>query len=271
MVKQAYYSEVMVGVAVAGETALARMTQHYGGGYPEYMPGCEVSFAAHNGLHGQEVGEAAKEMATYLSLSPEYVALSKAAGQAHDAILTDSHGHKLLRGEMEERTAAYFGGLLQEQGVPAAVVKAGQLAVLGTKTTFNDEGLLVAQEVSELAFPTKEAEAVAMSVACADVAGGYSRRGPINALEYFRELRNIQANEPVVFAPAELVEFYAFQQNFLSAYTFPHPAGEILFGGGRAILSDFYQATINALLAGDIENWAQLFARSEAYARHTQP
>jgi len=254
-------------IAMAGRLALQRMTEHYGGGYPEYAPGNEVSFAAHNGLHGREVGVASERMGTELGLRSPYLLLARATGEAHDAILTDGGGVKLQRGEMEDQTAIFFGKLLRAQGVDEELVAAGELGVLGTKNVLSDEGLLIGQVVSTMNFPSKSAEDMAMSVACADMAGAYSRRGPLNCLEYYKELRGIQAHEAAAFESGELAGHYRYEQRFLEAYAFPHPVGETLFGKDRARLNDFYQQTADALQAGAIESWAQLQEHAEAYAR----
>lgn len=257
---------MMRSIATAGQLALARMVEHYGGGYPEYTPGSEISFAAHNGLHGMEVGADAKLMCTEMGLPYPYIALGKATGEAHDAILTDSKGNKLERGDMEDQTAAFFGKLLREQGVDERLVVAGELGVIGTKNILSDEDFLIGQVVSSMEFPSKYAEDMAMSVACADMAGAYSQRGPVNCLEYYRELRHIQAHREVGFNPGELISHYLYEQRFLDIYAFPHPLGEELFGRNRGRLNDFYQQTVEALQAGSIESWAQLQARAEAYA-----
>jgi hypothetical protein len=254
-------------IKTAGKVALSRMIDAYGVGYPHYVSGNEFSFAAHNGLHGQEVGQSARIMATRLELPPLYVALSQAAGWAHDAILTDGNGNKLARGEMEDRTAAYFGGLLRAEGAEEAVIKAGILGVLATKVTFSSEGYLVAQGVVDLEFPTREAEEVAMSVSCADIAGAYGRRAPVNCLEYYKEFRGIPADVPAMFDPNALAEHYQNQQRFLDNYAFPHPVGERLFGTRRGELNEFYRHAEGALQAGTIDDWQTLFERSEAYAR----
>lgn len=255
------------GIEAAGTIALRRMTRHYGTGFPDCAAGTEVSFAAHNGLHGKEVGRAAMLMATRLELPSLYVTLSRATGEAHDAILTDGKGNKLPRGEMEERTAAYFTELLRKQGADSNVVTAGRLGILGTTTTFSKEGYLIAQGVSSMEFPTPEAEGVAMSVSCADMAGAFGERAAINSLDYYKEFRGIQATEAAIFNPDELVEHCRFERQFLDNYAFPHSLGEELFGRRRGELNAFFQCTEDALLAGSIENWQGLVQRAECYDR----
>lgn len=251
-------SEIREAMGSAGQQALASMEKRYGSGHPMYHPGTEATYTYHGANHGAEVGEGAALMAEALILPAEYQALAKAAGQAHDAILTDGCGVKLPRGDMELQTATFFGELLEEQQVPAPYIKAGELAILGTRPCFDEQGSLIGQAVEHMEFPDSNAASTALCVASADLVGTFSIQGPIQGLNLYKEDHGYSAGQQIPFDKEGLERFYQNQITFMEGFTFPHPLGDDLFGSHRGAIIEHYEETLEAITQGDIHSIEEL-------------
>lgn len=237
--------------------ALQQMGQQYGTGYPSFNAGSEANLAYHNRHHAAAVSEATERMCRALGLSATERAIGRMAAGAHDIVQLKA------RGIMERESADWLEAKMLETGLfPPAVIEIGVLAILGTEPLFADNRI-VGQMVSEQRYPTKSAELIAKSVACADLGELHAPIGPRLGHELYRQITGTQpGQEP------PMGNFAKFQRNQLvlaDSYVYPHAKGGEVFGGLRGAVVEHHKALLEAFERGDITNFAEVIDRDQAF------
>jgi len=244
-----------------GAEALRIVNENYGTGYPHYNGGHEGGLAYHNQHHSLAVARGSARVAGRLGLGAVEVMTAEQAGAAHDII------QQKPRGIMERESAEWYAEQLQARGLPRAVIEAGSLAILGTEPTFDEQFRLTGQVVNQLEFPSRSAELVARSVACADFSELYEPIGPYLGHRLYQQ---IKVTSPHQEPPLDdLVGFQRNQVWLLNNYEYPHQAGEEVFGRLRGPVTEHAERVLQKLEAGEIHSWQQLLDNDLAFAaRH---
>jgi hypothetical protein len=244
-----------------GAEALHTVNEMYGTGYPHFNGGHEGGLAYHNGHHTLAVARGSARVAGHLGLGAVEVATAEQAGAAHDII------QQKPRGVMERESADWYAERLRARGLPPVVIEAGSLAILGTEPTFDEQFRLTGQVVNQLEFPSRSAELVAKSVACADFSELYEPIGPYLGHRLYQQLKVTNPHET---PPLDgLVGFQKNQVFLLNSYEYPHPAGEEVFGRLRGPVTEHAERMLRKLETGEIESWQQLLDHDLAFAaRH---
>jgi len=244
-----------------GGQALRIVDQTYGTGYPHYLGGENGGLAYHNGYHSRSVARGSAGMARHLGLTATEMLTAEEAGAAHDIVQLKP------RGVMERESAEWYADQLRQRGLPELAVEAGSLAILGTEPLFDEQFRLVGQVVSNLDFPSRSAELVAKSVACADLGELYAPIGPYNSHRLWQQIKGFKpSQEPLMEG---LVGFQKGQAFLANNYQYPHPAGEEVFAGLRGPVIRHQEDILRRLEAGEIHSWQQLLDEDLAFAaRH---
>ena len=238
-----------------GAAALDIVEVRYGSGYPHYRGGESGGLAYHNRHHSWAVQRGTEQMAEALGLSAAERAIGRVAAAAHDIVQLKP------RGVMERESAEWLEVQLQGR-LPAELAQIGTLAVLGTEPLFTD-GRLTGQMASELAYPSRSAELVARSVACADLGELHSPQGPLLGHELYKEIQSVApAGKPDM---EQLTGFQRGQLWLAQHYQYPHPVGEQVFGGLRGAVVDYSAEVLADLEAGTLDSWRELIRRDEAF------
>lgn len=248
------FSAAEFSVAEALTTkSLDIVEQRYGSGYP-YFRGGEQPLCYHNRWHSEAVSKGADQMGEALGLSPSLRAIGRLAGSAHDIVQLKP------RGVMEEESAEWLGREMFKT-FRAYPIEIAMLAIRGTEPIF--EGGNLRQKVSELTFPTKDAELVAMSVACADLGELYSPLGPRMSHELYKEMNDISPNQrPSVRG---LINFQKSQVNLVRNFQFPHPQGERVFGRLRNMTIEYHEDLLYHLQSGEINTWREVLEADDNF------
>ena len=242
--------------------ALEIVEARYGSGYPHYLGGEDGGLAYHNRHHSEAVQTGAIRMSEALGLTPAETAIGSMAAAAHDIVQRKS------RGVMEQESADWLAAEMQRRGIfPARAVEIGTLAILGTEPTFEDNRL-VGQVASQLEYPSRSAEMVAKSVACADLGELHSAQGPLLGHELFKEINGVApAGEPPM---EKLIGFQRGQVGLVESYQYPLAEGERVFGGLRGKVAAYSAKLLGQLERGEITSWQQLIAQDQAFMRAVQ-
>lgn len=246
-------AEFSVAEALTAES-LNIVEQRYGSGYP-YFSGGVQPLCYHNKCHSVAVSEGADKMGEAFGLSRTARAIGRLAGGAHDIIQLKP------RGVMEQESADWLSKRMRQEKFGAISSAIAHHAILGTEPIFENGNLR--QRVSELKFPSKEAELVALSVACADLGELYSPLGPRLAHELFKEIKGLS---PYDQAPmSELLEFQRGQVKLVHNYKYPHSVGEDVFGGLRPQIIEYHEDLLYLLERGEITTWAEVMEADENF------
>lgn len=243
------------GMEAVGAIALDTMEAHYGSGYPHYRSGANGGLAYHNRHHSWAVQRDTERMAEALGLSVTERSLGRVAAAAHDIVQLKP------RGVMERESAEWLEVQLQGR-MPAALVQIGALAILGTEPVFTD-GKLTGQMASELVYPSRSAELVSLSVACADLGELHSAQGPLLGHELYKEIQGVAPmDEPGM---ERLTGFQRGQLWLAQNYQYPHVVGEQVFGTLRGAVVDYSTEVLADLEAGTLDSWQELIRRDEVF------
>lgn len=242
--------------------ALNIVEDQYGSGYPLYHGGENGGLAYHNRHHSEFVQEGTGRMCEALGLSPTERAIGRVAAATHDIVQLKP------RGVMEQESVDWLAAEMRRRGIFAEqAVQIGALAILGTEPTF-DGNRLSGQVVTELDYPSRSAELVAKSVACADLGELYAPTGPLVGHELYKEINGIApGDEPDI---AKLIGFQRGQVALADSYRYPLAKGEEVFGKLRGQVVDYSAEILDALERGDISSWSELIARDQAFIRANQ-
>jgi hypothetical protein len=232
---------------VTGNRALQAMALHYG------------CLAFHNEQHPRFVAAATNRMAGYLGLSQLAQATAEVAAKAHDVVQLKP------RGVMERESAGWLAEQLFRR-YPKSGIEAGRLAILGTEPIF-ENGKIIGQMATRLDYPSKEAEQVGLSVACADLGGElYRPLGPYRGHMLYKEMQGV--HDPDKAPPLDaFVDFQTGQIAFTAEYRFPHREGDAVLGGLRSEVVRYHEQLAARLQAGTIDSWDQVLTADLAFAR----
>lgn len=226
--------------------AMQAMALHYG----------ELAF--HNEAHPQFVAKATNRMTGHLELSQLAQMTGEVVAFAHDIVQLKP------RGVMECESADWLEEKLRRR-FPKPGITAGRLAILGTEPII-ENGKIVGQMASRLEYPSREAELVSLSVACADLGGELFRPlGPFRGHMCYKELQGVHDPDK---APS-LEAFAAYQTSqieLVTDYRFPHSAGEVVLGGLRSEVIHHHEQIAAKLQAGTIDSWEQILAEDIMFA-----
>ena len=240
-----------------GRLALAGVCAKYGTGYPDFS-GIMGNWAYHNGYHAMAVSRDAQKVGAAVGMTPAELAATDKISLAHDII---QEGPRFT---IELESAAWFADQARRQGLPEAVVTAGNYAIVGTEPEFNKKGVLVGQAVSRLIFPSKSVERIAKSVACGDFGELYAPRGPYLGHKYYQELQGVgPEDEPSL---DRLLDYERSQVALREAYRYPlKEANRVLATHKREVMR-YGEQVVRQLERGDI-TWAQLEEQDLAFMR----
>lgn len=234
--------------------SLQIVEQRYGSGYP-YFSGGESPLCYHNRHHSQQVSQGAEVMCEALGLSRTAQAIGKLAGSAHDIVQLKP------RGIMEQESADWLTEKMFRKSFNLSPMKVASLAILGTEPIF--EGGRLRQKVSELTYPSKEAELIAMSVACADLGELYAPLGPRLGHELYKEIKGVPPNAKPPMK--DFLEFQKGQIGLVRSYRFPHPKGEEVFGGLRSEVIEYHEDLLYHLEQREITTWDQVMEADDNF------
>lgn len=239
--------------------ALTEVTVRFGCGIPNtgFIAG-EAELAYHNMQHTMDVMDATRQITHELGLSPHDQAVALMAAAAHDVVQLQP------RGVMERGSAAWLAARMIEAGFDKADITAAELAILGTEPLISQDGLMVGQRMELQEYPSQAAALIAASVACADMAELFSAWGPLRGRQLYQELRDTDAPEEPPFNGLKASQ--RIELELLQNYRFPHPIGEVLFGGLRQEVIDHQVAITQDLFLGRIATWDELLGRDTAFA-----
>lgn len=241
-----------------GNDALGTIDRTYGGGYPHWSPGA-TELAYHNGHHARAVGEGAVKLCVALGLDSIEQAIALTAGRAHDIVQLKG------RGIDESESADWLEVAMREQDIfPPARREMGRLAILGTEPLFRD-GKIIGQKATQLAYPSKTAEQLAMSVASADMGELYIPEGPYMGHQLFRELQGMPSEDEPAFE--DLIRFQRSQVALLETYTYPLRQANRVLATHRLQVIKYGHAILRQLESGTIESWDQLLQKDQDFIR----
>lgn len=241
-----------------GREALVIVDHLYGSGHPDWSQG-ETPLSYHNGHHGRSVGNDGMRVASHYGLDPLALAITGAAGHAHDLIQLKG------RGVDESESAQWLDLKLIERGITDPSKRAmGTLGIRGTLPRIED-GKVVGQLATEQEYPTREAEISAKSVACGDFGEIYTPRGPLNAHELFREINGMCSDEAMPFE--KMTAFQRGQVWLLENYQYPLAAAESILATHRSEVTTYVHDILDQLEQGIITSWPELIQRDKAFLR----
>lgn len=240
-----------------GMNALELVEEQFGSGYPEYNGGEGGGLAYHNRHHSQAVLQGTEAMGHALGLSRTEIVIGRIAAAAHDIVQLKQ------RGIMEQESADWLKEQMERTKVfPEFAVAIGSLAILGTEPIF-EGGRLTGQVATTQSYPSRSAELVSKSVACADLGELFSPEGPLLGHDLYKEINGVsQVGEPPMDA---LINFQRGQVSLTENYKYPHPEGERVFGALRGEVAAYSAQVLGQLEQGDIETWDQLIAQDHAF------
>ncbi len=252
--------QILATEAIATD-ALNIVEDQYGSGYPFYNGGENGGLAYHNRHHSEFVQEGTGRMCDALGLSPTERAIGCVAAAAHDIVQLKA------RGVMERESANWLEREMRRRELPGDAVRIGSLAIVGTEPLF-DGSRLSGQVATELQYPSKSAELVAKSVACADLGELYAPAGPLLGHELYKEINGVApGQEPDM---AKLTGFQRGQVALTDSYRYPLTEGEEVFGKLRGKVVAYSAEILDELERGNISSWSELIARDQAFMRANQ-
>jgi hypothetical protein len=241
-----------------GAQALDMVEARFGSGYPEYRHATESGgLAYHNRHHSEAVQQGTERMGEALGLTRSELAIGRVAAAAHDIVQLKP------RGVMEQESAEWLAERLDRRGFTGRAIAIGSLAILGTEPLF-ENNRLVGQVASIQEYPSKSAELVSKSVACADLGELHSPLGPLLGHDLFKEICGTAPDEE-----PPMDKLLGFQQGQLwlaENYQYPHVKGEAAFGGLRGKVVEYSAKVLGQLERGEI-TWRQLIEQDKAFAR----
>lgn len=234
--------------------SLQIVEQRYGSGYP-YFSGGQSPLCYHNRHHSEQVSQGAEVMCEALGLSRTAQAIGKLAGSAHDIVQLKP------RGIMEQESAEWLSEQMFSKSFNLPPMEIARLAILGTEPMF--EGGQLRQKVSELTYPSKEAELIAMSVACADLGELYAPLGPRLGHELYKEIKGVSPNRKPLMQ--DFLEFQRGQVGLVRSYKFPHPKGEEVFGRLRSQVIEYHEDLLYHVEQGEITTWSEVIEADDNF------
>jgi hypothetical protein len=247
-----FTSAQLIELETVGATALKKVEDDYGTGYPDMLPG-QNTLSYHTLYHSKMVADAFGRMAITLELTPDETAFGKMLAKGHDAIQDGKRGN----GDQERRTGEYLADLLRRKGLfSEPLIESGQLIIQGT-TAVIENGHLAGQEASRMEYPAQWVENIALSLACADIGEILSATGPRAGHDLYKELNGWSAYSN----PPMDTTFRTFQEGQIGLaqdLTFAHERGEEVFGGLRSAVVEHHVDLLQKFDSGQIEQWSDL-------------
>ncbi len=248
--------EQLVAAADVAQDAIITMDARYGTGFPHFAAG-EHNLAYHNGYHARTVAEDGLRVAQALGLAlPELVTV-EVAGYAHDIVQLKP------RGVMEAESAEWFKEAMLRRGLPPAMAEAGALAILGTEPVFDEENRLVGQVATQLDYPSRSVERIALSVASGDFGQMFTPVGPHLSHRLYQQIKGAQPDE--VPSMDGFASFLARQIELRENYRFPVPEAERVLATHRRATIRYGGVLLGLVQRGDVTSWDQVMAADKAF------
>lgn len=249
----------LAAVNAIADEAITIVDANYGTGYPHFAGGALGNLGYNSGYHGRTVSEDAQRVGEALGFSPAEMITTHVAGRAHDLVQLKP------RGQMEAESAEWLEAQLRRRELPEAMVAAGSLAILGTEPILTEDNRIVGQKVTQLEYPSRSAERVALSVASGDFGRVLVPVGPLLAHKLYQQIKGV---DPDQVPPMEdLEKFLANQAYLYENYRFPVPEAERILGTHRAQVIDYGREILEQVQRGELDSWAQLEAQDLAFMR----
>ncbi|MBX6334497.1 hypothetical protein IRY61_04135 [Candidatus Saccharibacteria bacterium] len=250
--------EQLAAAADVAQDAIITMDARYGTGFPHFAAG-EHNLAYHNGYHARTVAEDGLRVAQALGLAlPELVTV-EVAGYAHDIVQLKQ------RGVMEAESAEWFKKEMLRRGLPPVMAEAGALAILGTEPVFDEENRLVGQVATQLDYPSRSVERIALSVASGDFGRMLTPVGPHLSHRLYQQIKGAQPHE----APSMegFAGFLARQTELRENYRFPVPEAERVLATHRREVIKYGEQLLKLIERGDITSWNQVMQLDQEFMR----
>lgn len=249
--------EQLAAMASIGQHAVATVDARYGTGFPHFSGG-EHNLAYHNGYHARTVAEDGLRVARTLGLAlPELVTV-EVAGYAHDIVQLKS------RGVMEAESAEWLKDEMLRRGLPPVMAEAGALAILGTEPVFDDGNELVGQVATQLDYPSRSAEQVALSVASGDFGRMLTPVGPHLSHRLYQQIQGVSPDQ----APPmdSFARFLERQTELRENYRFPVSEAERILATHRREVIEYGEQILKLVERGSI-TWEQLMKKDLEFIR----
>lgn len=211
----------------------------YGAGFDFEAGQARPGKGHHNELHAVSTAEDTDRLTEALELPLLFRVTGHGAGILHDAIYTGN------RGRDEEESAELLRRRWHDAGFSEPYGRVGALAIIGTTPTIKN-GVLVSQKATELEYPSKEAEQVALSAASGDLGRLFTPEGVVLAFQLVRELFG---DNPT---PEQLRSFYESQVALVESYRYPLPQAERILATHRSEVIAYTHKVHNQLEQGTI-------------------
>lgn len=240
-----------------GQAALTTVQARYGSGYPNYCAG-ELSLGNHNRHHSFKVGENSAKLAEDQGLTAFATELSRTTGNAHDIV------QRKGRGVDESESADWLEQELRRQGIAPDALTVARAAILGTQPRFDQEGIMVDQQVNHMEFESIFAERFAKVVASADLGELFTPLGPLLAHKLYAEIQGVGALD----SPSmdDFTEFSRKQLVFVDRYQYPlGNCAEQLFATHKKQVIRYFEYVYDQCLSGALDSWEQLMRQDKAF------
>jgi hypothetical protein len=238
-------------------TALETVDARYGSGYPNLAGSKETDLAYHNGHHARKVGEDACRVAMAVGFTSAESLFSETIGSAHDVV------QLLGCGRNEEESAAWLAAELRRLDLQE-LAGIGSIAILGTEPLLED-GRLVGQKATELEYPSRQAERVALSVASGDLGELLTPQGPYMAHHLWHEIQGVGPNSEPFFDREKLINFQGNQIELQGSYQYPLSGARKVLATHETQVRTYSERVYEQLVSGDITSFRQLLEQDKAF------
>lgn len=235
------------------EFAQSEVDQKYGVGYPTYRGGNNLWFY-HNGLHTEMVRDDSDNTSVAVGLTRGARAIVRFAAAEHDN--DQGKGH-------EERNAKSAIERLRQQGFSEAIVTMAGLAITGTRVIMKN-GILVGQEATRQKYPSREAEEIALSVACGDLGVIWKPTGPLQMHNLYREMHKRKA-PPL---DNDFIQYLEDQRQMVDGYRYPLAAARPVLATHYDQVMQYYDHVHGQLERGELSEWNQLERQDILFSRY---
>lgn len=222
----------------------------------------ELYFPYHNRLHSSTVVSAAEELSELVGLTPSEHNVALCAAAAHDIF----HDLGMEYGQNEELSAEWLAERMNRIGGFSKVsIKAGELAILGTKTRLLKRGggganYQLLQSFNEISYPSKRSALIAEVVASADLSQLLSRNGPLLSHKMYEE-NTMGASGLTPRINQALIDFLEIQASLVSSFEFSNNDINHHLSRGRNEVLVYSANLLDDVKSGCVTSWKQVLER----------
>jgi hypothetical protein len=169
------------------------------------------------------------------------------------------------RGKDEEMSAQWLSDQLRLARFKPYYSEVGRLMVIGSQPIFDDNGELVGQMASHLAYPDEAAEILGKGLASNDIGGEiFSPQGAYLAHQLYREITGCRPGENPPIDP-KFIEFQRRQVRLMERYRFPLPGAEKILATHRLDATAYADQVRLQVERGEITDYGDLIAQDIAF------